>query len=160
MKCSIKRCAQTGRPIGEGLHFCAEHQRTIWQAANGGAQATAAAAPTIGRVVEEFMAGGMPRPETMGSIVDQAVGAFRAQWTARVATKAPTSPTTAKPRQSRRELALRALGFAPEAKPSQEDITRAYRRLARQHHPDKGGDPARMAVLNKAYEVLCPTVPT
>lgn len=33
-------------------------------------------------------------------------------------------------------------------------IKRAYRRLAHDHHPDRGGDPARMATLNTAYRTL------
>ncbi len=33
-----------------------------------------------------------------------------------------------------------------------EQVQSAYRKLASQHHPDKGGDPARMAEINKAYE--------
>jgi molecular chaperone DnaJ len=40
---------------------------------------------------------------------------------------------------------------------SAEDIKRAYRRLAREYHPDRNPDPAareRMAELNRAYEVL------
>lgn len=38
---------------------------------------------------------------------------------------------------------------APEA-----DIKRAYRRLASQHHPDKGGDTARFQEIEEAYRVL------
>lgn len=33
----------------------------------------------------------------------------------------------------------------------QEAIKTAYRRLAGEHHPDKGGDSARMAEINEAY---------
>ena len=38
---------------------------------------------------------------------------------------------------------------APEA-----EIKRAYRRLASQHHPDKGGDTARFQEIEEAYRVL------
>lgn len=31
------------------------------------------------------------------------------------------------------------------------EIREAYRRLARQHHPDRGGDPARFAAVTAAY---------
>lgn len=37
---------------------------------------------------------------------------------------------------------------------SAEEIKRAYRRLASQHHPDKGGDTARFQEIEEAYRVL------
>ena len=37
---------------------------------------------------------------------------------------------------------------------SQEDIKRAYRKLAMKHHPDKGGDEAEFKKINEAYAVL------
>ncbi len=37
---------------------------------------------------------------------------------------------------------------------SDEDIKRAYRRLAHKHHPDKGGDEAMFKKVNEAYQVL------
>jgi curved DNA-binding protein CbpA len=37
---------------------------------------------------------------------------------------------------------------------SQDDIKQAFRRLATAAHPDKGGDPVRMAEINRAYEAL------
>lgn len=35
-----------------------------------------------------------------------------------------------------------------------ETIKQTYRRLAAQHHPDKGGDPARFRTIRAAYEIL------
>lgn len=37
---------------------------------------------------------------------------------------------------------------------SQGEIKKAYRKLAREHHPDKGGDPDKMAAINEAFGVL------
>lgn len=37
---------------------------------------------------------------------------------------------------------------------SDDDIKRAYRKLASQHHPDKGGDKARFQEVQEAYGVL------
>lgn len=44
------------------------------------------------------------------------------------------------------------LGVARTA--SQDEIKRAFRRLASQHHPDKGGDTARFQTIQAAYDVL------
>jgi hypothetical protein len=51
-----------------------------------------------------------------------------------------------------REEAARALGVAITA--DQDTCKRAYRRLAREHHPDVGGDPDRFHLLQRAYERL------
>lgn len=44
------------------------------------------------------------------------------------------------------------LGINKQA--SSDDIKRAYRKLASQHHPDKGGDTAKFQKIQQAYDVL------
>ena len=42
------------------------------------------------------------------------------------------------------------LGLPPGAPP--DEIKKAYKALARKHHPDKGGDPEEFKRISKAYE--------
>lgn len=51
-----------------------------------------------------------------------------------------------------REEAARRLGLSAAARP--HELKRAYRRLAREHHPDLGGDPDVFHELQRAYERL------
>lgn len=51
-----------------------------------------------------------------------------------------------------REQALQLLELPPSA--PRPDVKRAYRRLARRHHPDVGGDPATFHLLHQAAELL------
>jgi hypothetical protein len=44
------------------------------------------------------------------------------------------------------------LGVSPAAGP--EEVRRAWLSRAREHHPDRGGDPARMRAVNEAWSVL------
>lgn len=44
------------------------------------------------------------------------------------------------------------LGLQELLQPTAEDVRAAYRKLAAQHHPDRGGDPARMTELNQARD--------
>ncbi len=44
------------------------------------------------------------------------------------------------------------LGVKKDA--SQDQIKKAFRRLARKHHPDAGGSEEKFKQLNEAYEVL------
>jgi hypothetical protein len=48
--------------------------------------------------------------------------------------------------------ARQVLGVGPDA--TVEEIKQAYRRLARQHHPDAGGDAEQFHRIQQAYEVL------
>lgn len=47
-----------------------------------------------------------------------------------------------------------ALGFKQSDQPTKEEIAKAYKNLAFKHHPDRGGDPAKMVELNVAKDVL------
>jgi curved DNA-binding protein CbpA len=53
---------------------------------------------------------------------------------------------------SPRENARAILGVPPGA--SIDEITMAYRHLAADHHPDRGGDTERMAEINAARDAL------
>lgn len=44
------------------------------------------------------------------------------------------------------------LGVAQNA--AKADITKAHRRLSKEHHPDKGGDAAKFREVQEAYEIL------
>jgi DnaJ-class molecular chaperone len=44
------------------------------------------------------------------------------------------------------------LGVAPDA--SDEEIKRAYKKLAMKHHPDRGGDQAKFQEIQEAYDTL------
>ena len=46
----------------------------------------------------------------------------------------------------------KTLGVPRDA--SQDDIKKAFRKLAMTHHPDKGGDPAEFQKINEAYNTL------
>ena len=44
------------------------------------------------------------------------------------------------------------LGIARDA--SKADVKKAFRKLAHQHHPDKGGDESKFKKINEAYQTL------
>ncbi|GAB4262227.1 DNA-J related domain-containing protein [Deferrisoma sp.] len=52
----------------------------------------------------------------------------------------------------RGEEALAALGLGPQAGPA--EVRRRFRALAREHHPDAGGDPERFREITRAMAVL------
>lgn len=49
------------------------------------------------------------------------------------------------------EAHYRVLGVSVRASP--DEIKAAYRSAIKTHHPDKGGDPAKFAILQAAWEV-------
>ena len=51
-----------------------------------------------------------------------------------------------------RQSALKLLGLSNAA--SDDDIKKAYRKLAMQHHPDRGGNEAKFKEIQQAYEFL------
>ncbi len=55
-------------------------------------------------------------------------------------------------RHDRRGEALQVLGLDADA--DEETIRRRYRRLAMEHHPDRGGDKDRLQAINAAMAVL------
>lgn len=50
------------------------------------------------------------------------------------------------------DVCYRMLGLSPSA--PWEDVEKAYRRKAKIHHPDVGGDADAMRALNEAYDKL------
>ena len=57
-----------------------------------------------------------------------------------------------------KEDALAVLGL--EADATREHIEQQYRRLAAQHHPDRGGDGRQLAEINQAVSILRNAVPS
>ena len=50
--------------------------------------------------------------------------------------------------EERARLVLLTLGRTPD------EIRKAFRRLAKRHHPDTGGDSIKFKVINEAYQLL------
>lgn len=57
-------------------------------------------------------------------------------------------------KDEKREVALSTLELPADA--STEEIKRQYKKLAMQHHPDKGGNSTHFIEIQAAYEVLKP----
>ena len=55
-------------------------------------------------------------------------------------------------KQSKAKDYYKTLGIARDA--DERTIKKAYRQLAREHHPDKGGSQEKMAEINEAFGVL------
>ena len=62
------------------------------------------------------------------------------------------SRSSAAPGRNETDIFFRLLGLSPSA--SWEEIERAYRKKAKIHHPDHGGDEDAMRTLNEAYQRL------
>lgn len=79
---------------------------------------------------------------TTGADVDRLLGQFWARFE----------------RYDRRAEALSVLELDSEADAA--SIQCQYRRLAMRHHPDRGGDPARLQAINAAMAILAPRKPS
>jgi hypothetical protein len=68
----------------------------------------------------------------------------------------PPPPPPPPPVQSRRPIttARVILGFRPDEKLTVEQVKKRHKELALKHHPDRGGDPAKMTNLNRARDAL------
>jgi len=89
--------------------------------------------PIIARGLQELRGGPIPGTETDGASRGATANAPRG-------------------RTGDVEWCYRLLGVSSGA--SWEDIERAYRRKAKVHHPDHGGDEDAMRTLNEAYATL------
>lgn len=56
------------------------------------------------------------------------------------------------PGQTVKRTWRQVLGFTDDAKPTRDQIRAQYRRLASEHHPDRGGTDAGMAEVNAAHQ--------
>lgn len=66
----------------------------------------------------------------------------------------PGAPTAMGPATMTIDQAQRLLELDAQAYRVPEDVRRAYRRLAPEHHPDRGGDPDRFRELTLARDLL------
>lgn len=62
----------------------------------------------------------------------------------------PPPPPPRKPIVTARVI----LGFKPDEKLTVEQVKKRHKELALQHHPDRGGDPAKMTNINRARDAL------
>lgn len=106
-------------------------------------------------VLERYVADrGFPSEILAG--LREAARAARQQKTRRNAyTSSATSGSASSDRsdqQDERVAALRLLGLPPES--SDDQVESAFRKAARRHHPDVGGDPARFRAIVDARNLL------
>ncbi len=74
------------------------------------------------------------------------------RWVMEAVVGRPGSRHAVPPSQTDVELCYRLLGLSPSA--TWDEIQSAYRRKAKVHHPDHGGDEDAMRALNEAYQTL------
>jgi DnaJ-domain-containing protein 1 len=85
-----------------------------------------------------------PPPNSFASLLwDILRASFKALWEHNAN---PVRPIVA------RQQALTILGLPPNA--TQQQIKQRYRKLAKQYHPDRGGDQRQMQRIIAAYELL------
>lgn len=69
----------------------------------------------------------------------------------------PGQPTAMGPASMTADQAARLLGVDLGPDLHTDEVRRAYRRLAAEHHPDRGGDPDRFREITVARDLLLPT---
>jgi hypothetical protein len=64
------------------------------------------------------------------------------------------APEPQRPTLSPQDAARRIMGFKPGQVLTLDQVKKKYRELAMKHHPDRGGDPAKMVAINRANDAL------
>lgn len=67
---------------------------------------------------------------------------------------APPPPPPPDPDEIARKRARQVMGFGPQDHLDEPTIAKRKRELAKQHHPDRGGRPEKMAEINDAADIL------
>lgn len=95
------------------------------------------------KVVEKYATAHGFRPNTLAGLREAARGTKRAR---------PSASSERRSQGDERIAALRLLGLPPGA--SDHAIELAFRKAARRHHPDAGGDPAKFRSIVNARDFL------
>lgn len=66
----------------------------------------------------------------------------------------PPKPHPLNQEQTSAKATFEKLGLSLSAAFTQKELKAAYRRLSKQHHPDKGGDPLKFKCLKQSYDCL------
>lgn len=103
------------------------------------------------RVLEAYVADrGFPAEILAG--LREAARTARQQKTRRNASTTTSAPSDRRGQQDEHVAALRLLGLPPGS--SDDQVESAFRKAARRHHPDVGGDPARFRAIVDARNLL------